>query len=275
MVIERPLIEKRDLINVLDPIHGHGEAEYRRLRQAHVLSPGLVVHPRDGSRLQGTVTFYCSLNRDLISAFRDGRMEAAGRIRGHAERIERDSLRPWLDEVLKSDAWIDDDRQDETPLDTLGEGRPFEWISRALYSDDLMGREELSRYIWEAACKVSEVRARLSPDDLKTHVTLGRVWKIDDRFAQVRTGESDVSESFVFFAEEVFAAGLRLGDPVAIRHEELRAGVLLTSLERGLEAQVCPPRLSNTPLPAHLDQLLDEESLGKRIRPVQPLRRVA
>ena len=69
--------------------------------------------------------------------------------------------------------------------------------------------------------------------------------------------------------------GLRLGDPAVIRHEELSPGILLTTLERGLERNGRLSRVTGQALPRHLDDLLDSSQLTDRSRSVRPLRRMA
>jgi hypothetical protein len=129
--------------------------------------------------------------------------------------------------------------------------------------------------IWNAAREVAEVRAQFEDEHAAARLTIGRVWRIDERLTEVRPMTRSVEDSFVFFTEEILAADLRLGDPVAIRHEELAAGVILTTIERGVESTRRLSTLTGQSLPRHLEELLDATRLGSSNNRVRPLRRVA
>lgn len=118
---------------------------------------------------------------------------------------------------------------------------------------------------------------RCSGSDLRSaQVTLGRLWRSGEELAEIRPVEPSAQEAFSFLAEEVFSAGLRLGDPVAVRHEAGAPGVFITTLEPALDvARRSDPKLASPPPPAHLDALLDESRLSARSGDVPPLRRVA
>jgi hypothetical protein len=156
---------------------------------------------------------------------------------------------------------------------TVG-GRAWrEWLDRAFF--DSAQTDEIVAPVLDAAQDIAEVRQRYTAEDPYVRVMVGRVWKIDARFAEIRPEQAAAEESVVVGTEEIFEVGLRLGDPVVIRQEELQAGISLTSVERGLERgqQVNP--VSGQPILAHVDELLDSSELGVRTRLVPPLRQIA
>lgn len=269
MVFEKPLIDMRELRRALDPIHGRGDQEFDRLQQAQLLSTGISTGDQ---RQDQQLTLYCSLNRDTISAIRRGRIDVARDIRQHAERIERETLGPWLG--MAAGSWAASDEPvlelEEDPVTATT------WIDRMLFASGRPGETEVAEPVWNAAREVTEIRARYQEEDFNVRLTLGRVWRIDDALSEIRPELASLEESFVFQADEVLTAGLRLGDPVVIRHEELGPGIFLTTLERGLDRSARTSRVSGQPLPRHLEELLDSAALPSRNRVVRrPLRRVA
>jgi hypothetical protein len=268
MVFEKPVIEKHELMKALDPIHGHGELEFERLQSADVLSTG--VAPANGtSGRKGRVrVLYCALNRDAISALRRGHGDIALELGKHARRIEREQITPWLTAVH-------DAHRPNVVEDAPGDGRAWrEWIDQALFERGL-DAEDLSEAVLDVVREIAEVRERYASEDPYIRITVGRIWRVDETFTEVRLEEAPKDESFVVQSHEVFALGLRLGDPVVIRHEELHPGIFLTTIERGLEPKQRIGRVSGQPLPAHLEHLLDSSTLGSRTRLVPPLRQLA
>jgi hypothetical protein len=150
------------------------------------------------------------------------------------------------------------------------------WVDLMLFAAPTAGEVEVAEPVWSAAREVAEVRARFTEEDVNVRLSVGRVWRIDDALSEVRPEVPSVDESFVFRADEVLNAGLRLGDPVVIRHEDLGPGVFLTTIERGLDRSARTSRVSGQPLPRHLEDLLDASALQTRNQVVRrSLRRVA
>lgn len=57
MVFEKPVVDKAELLRALDPIHGHGEETFRRLRAASVLSPGVAADSSTATAADETLVF--------------------------------------------------------------------------------------------------------------------------------------------------------------------------------------------------------------------------
>lgn len=271
MVLEKPIIDARELMRALDPVHGRAKREYDLLRQAELLSLGIAANGRANRTPLAGRTLYCSLNRDAISAVRRGHTETARDIRAHAQRIERDTLGPWLEAAL--DSWLDvsADAMDD-PVD---EDRPNDWVDRLVYAGQPDYEGDVAEPVWDAARDVAEVRARYDGEDTNVRLTIGRVWRIEEVFSEVRAATSLGTDSFAFFTDEVLSAGLRLGDPVVVRHEELGPGVFLTTLERAIERSRRVSRVTGQTFPRHLDDLLDSTELSRRKRSTRTLRRLA
>src|ERR1700682_2296598 len=106
MVYEKPIIDKRELLRALDPVHGHGSREYDRLRRAELLSTGLKFSRVGAGGAVPAVELFCSLNRDVISALRGDRGDTARKLRAHAQRIEHDTIGPWLDALGRLDTTL-------------------------------------------------------------------------------------------------------------------------------------------------------------------------
>jgi hypothetical protein len=218
------------------------------------------------------LTLYCSLNRDAISAIRRGRTDTARKIRAHAQRIEKETLGPWLETAY--DSWA---AFDEPQIELHeGSGAHTNWIDRMLFASPAANETEVAASVWNAAREVAEIRARYKDDDFTVRLTIGRVWRIDDALSEVRPEPPSLDDSVVFGSDEVLSAGLRLGDPVVIRHEDLSPGVFLTTIERGLDSSTRTSRVTGQPLPRHLEELLDSSILPSRQQIVRrSLRRVA
>jgi hypothetical protein len=271
MVFEKPVIDKRELMRALDPIHGRGEREYERLRKADLLSVGVTANQNQASSARHGLTLFCSLNRDAVSAVRRGHPETASEIRQHAERIERETIEPWLRGALDRDLG-----PGRGVVELPDEGtRQQDWIDRVLFVAKRNGDPEVPEPVWNAAREVAEIRDRYQDGDAHVRLTVGRVWNIDDAITEVRPELLPSGEAFAFFTDEVLAAGLRLGDPVVVRHEELSPGIFLTTFERGLERTSRVSRVSGQPLPRHLDELLDSSELTARTSTTMPLRHLA
>lgn len=268
MVFEKPVIETHELMNALDPIHGRGQLEFESLRNAGILSIG--VAPANGNQNpeRPVRTLYCSLNRDAISAVRGGYSEVARELSQHAQRIERDRIGPWLKAAYEASPG---DVSEEIP----GEARAWrEWLDQALFGP-YVDSDEIVGPVLDAAREIAEVRDRYAPEDPYLRIMIGRIWKIGEPFTEIRPEKTASEESVVVNTEEVFALGLRLGDPVVIRQEELQPGISLTTVERGLEPRQRISTLSGQPMPAHLETLLDSCELSPRTRLVPPLRQLA
>lgn len=267
MVLEKPIIEKRELMRALDPVHGRGEPEFERLRGAGVLSTGIAPSQGPPGQAGLSAALYCSLNRDAISAARGGHVEVAHELSRHAQRIERDRLGPWLEIAFAENPPAESEEV------AVG-GRAWrEWLDRAFF--DFAQSDEIVAPVLDAAQDIAEVRQRFTAEDPYVRVMVGRVWRIDDRFAEIRPEQVVAEESVVVGTEEIFDVGLRLGDPVVIRQEELQAGISLTSVERGLERRQQVNPVSGQPILAHVKELLDSSELGVRTRLVPPLRQIA
>lgn len=254
-------------MRALDPIHGRGEPEFERLKGSGLLSTGLT--PFRGSSGQASLgaALYCSLNRDAISAVRGGHAEIALELSRHAQRIERDRLAPWLEVALAENS------PGHTEEVAPG-GRAWrEWLDHAFF--DSVHSDEIVAPVLDAAKDIAEVRNRYAAEDPYVRFMAGRVWRIDDRFAEIRPDQAVAEESVVVGTEEIFELGLRLGDPVVIRQEDLQAGISLTSVERGLERRQQVSTVSGQPILAHVEALLDSSEIGARTRLVPPLRQLA
>lgn len=272
MVFEKPLIDTRELRRAVDPIHGRGNGELDRLQEAGFLSSGISTGDRGRQGWPQRLTLYCSLNRDAISAIRRGRTATARKIRAHAQRIEKETLGPWLETAVDSWAAFDEPGVERYE----GSGAHTSWIDRMLFASPTANETEVAASVWNAAREVAEIRARYQEDDFTVRLTIGRVWRIDDALSEVRPEPPSLDDSVVFGSDEVLSAGLRLGDPVVIRHEDLSPGVFLTTIERGLDSSTRTSRVTGQPLPRHLEELLDSSILPSRHQIVRrSLRRVA
>jgi hypothetical protein len=265
MVIEKPVIEKTELMKALDPIHGRGKAQFQALRQAGVLTPG--VAPGHGSSDRGVPLLFCSLNRDAISASRRGLGDVAKEFGKHARRIEEEQIAPWLTNAFEA--------YDASSASSEGDERRIgqRWLKHVLFQLTA-DSEEIAEPVARAAASIAEVRDRFAPEDPYVRFVTGRIWRMDDAFSEIRP-EGQNLESIVVSTEEIYALGLRLGDPVVVRHEELQSGIYLTTVERGLEPSRRVSPISEQPVPEHLDQLLDSAELGARTRIARPLRQLA
>ena len=182
MVFEKPIIDKHELMQALDPVHRRGEVEFERLTNAKLLSRGVKTDAnRPHTHIGGTL--YCSLNRDAISAIRHGHVETAGEIRNHAERIEADMIAPWL-ELVGEASNVDDEIALELDSEERAEQK---WMRRVLTVVDEAHEGEVGQAIWEAAQEVAEVRAQYEGLGI-SHVTIARVWRINEEFSELTRG---------------------------------------------------------------------------------------
>lgn len=263
MVLENPLIDARTLARAVDPVHGRGVPELAALRAAGVVSAGITTEILTGRPLR----LYCSLNRDALAATRQGDRVAATQIRQHAERIEADTLSPWVDSLTS----VATDPSIEADEEAAGDG----WIDRLLFADAKEGRA-LVEPVLHAARDIAEVRDGYGMLAPPTRVITGRVWSIDDTFAEIRPEAGVLQPTFPAFAEDIFAAGFRLGDPVVVRFEALTSGQTLQVFERGLDYAGRRDPVSGHTRPPHLETLLDErEPPSRRPTVSRPLRRIA
>jgi hypothetical protein len=268
-VFEKPIIDMRELLRAIDPVHGQGASDYESMREANLLSHGVWMgrpHDTDSTR---ALALYCSLNRDAVSSARRGHLDTAAEIRGHAERIEREQIQPWLEAAVGTEQAL----PTVIPEDVESARAWREWLDRALFGGGDNGQTKVAEPVLEAAREVAEVRSNYEGDDLNVRLTIGRVWRIEDHLTEVRP--ESLGESYAFPTKEVFAAGLRLGDPVVIRHEELSPGVFLTTFERGIESARRISRLSGQALPTHLGELLKSVKLRKHQPRTRPLRQLS
>jgi hypothetical protein len=265
VVYEKPIIDERELLRAINPLHGRGRERLRRLQRSEVLTAGVPVDQVSRGRL------YCSLNRDALSAYRHGKMRVVHELRDEAERIEAETIAPWV-AALREYSFADEEGQPD--LESSRSPRN-QWMERAVFGIESIGDEAIAEPVWHAANEIAAVRARYEAHDVGTGVIAGRLWRIGDVFGEVRAFPPNADQRFDFLTDEIFSAGLRLGDPIIVRHEELAPGVLLTQIERGLEKERRHHRLSGDPLPVHLEDLLDDSPLGQRTSEVPPLRRVA
>jgi hypothetical protein len=263
VVFEKPVIDERELVRAIDPVHGH-VAAFGRLQRAGILTTGVATDDTRNRRL------YCSLNRDTVSAVRHGNNTVAQELRSEAERIEAETITPWV-HALK-DLGVGETSGSDIDAPTQLQG---DWVNRLLFGAEPESDDEIAEPIWRAANEIAEVRSRYGQDDVGIGFSAGRLWRIGETFGEVRAFEAISEGSFVFLTSEILSAGLRLGDPIIVRHEQLAPGVLLTNIERGVEKVRRYNRLSGEPLPAHLEELLDASSLSSRTHDVPPLRRVA
>ena len=139
MVLEKPLIETRELLRALDPVFGRGREQFELLSADAILSSGVAAPwptaDASDSRL------FCSLNRDAVMAFRHGNAEAAQVMRAHAERIERDTIAPWIDALVGEPASADDATE----------------FDRVFYTEASDERSEFAEPVWLAAQEIAEV----------------------------------------------------------------------------------------------------------------------
>jgi hypothetical protein len=266
MVLEKPILARSELVRALDPIHGQAGSELDRLQGLKILSSGISPRILGASGPHAKHAFFCSLNRDAVSALRSGHESAAFELGQHAQRIETEQLTPWLSAALALRAPDEIDIEAD-PSDERG------WLDSALFGGT--GSEELVEPVFVAAREIAEVRARFSADDPSLRVSVGRVWRIEDGFTEVQIEPASPEQSVVVGTDEVLSLGLRLGDPVVIRREELQPGLTLTTVERGLEPTRRIGRFSQRPQPTHLEELLDSSEIGARVRRVRPLRQLA
>jgi hypothetical protein len=265
MVYEKPIIDERELLRAINPLHARGRERLRRLQHSEVLTMGVAVDAAAGTR------FYCSLNRDTLSAYRHGKRSVARELREEAARIEAQTIAPWVTALQEYSSADEKQQLDGVQASRLRD----EWMERAVFGIEHGGDEAIAEPVWRAANEIAAVRARYEPHDVGAGLIAGRLWHVGEVFAEVRAFPPNADQQFAFLTEEILSAGLRLGDPIIVRHEELAPGVLLTQIERGLEQLHRHNRLSGDPLPVHLEDLLDASSLGQKTSEVPPLRRVA
>jgi hypothetical protein len=266
MVFEKPLIDSRELLRAIDPVRGRNSAAVRSLTQRQLISPGIDLR----EVVRQPLLLYCSLNRDAVSAVRSGHQEVAREIRDHAERIEQGVLAPWLMSAAESAL----DHRDEDDEHTGSQDVSSSWVDRLLIRRQVDRLEPFPAVV-EAAREVAEIRAVYADDALEVQVIVGHVWRVGDDLAEVRTTAGPAA-AFALPTAELFDAGLRLGDPVVLRHEALAPGTILTTYERGIETDARINRLSGQSLPRHLDQLLDGSPLSaQRLTIDRPIKRLA
>lgn len=139
------------------------------------------------------------------------------------------------------------------------------WLDR-LFIEGHGDGPELADAIVQAAREVTEVRAGKQGNPY--HVTVGRVWHIGEKLAEIRSdAHADIPVAFA--TDEIFAAGLRLGDAAVVGHEEIAPGVLLTTIERGLEQKSRLNPMTGQQMPVHVEALLDSQDLPARTNPVR------
>lgn len=89
MIVEFPLISKRDILDTYRPGREPVETLFRSLRDNKLVSDGLPVVLRgEHGRLGGTLRLYCALNRDSARLARRGRSEDARQLAIVAKEIE-------------------------------------------------------------------------------------------------------------------------------------------------------------------------------------------
>jgi hypothetical protein len=268
MVFEKPVIDKSELARALDPLHNGRDANFRSAR----FSPGVLAGwaPTEAGA-RGDLKLFCSLNRDAVVAIRHARFDLAEELLDHANRIERETLAPWLTAANpRFLRCIREDRQIDSRPDVDS------WAEHLFFAPRGSDQIEVASIVWEAAQDVAQVRSQLGlGEDPATRVSLGRITSIGREYTDLEPEEETISDLPALFTEEVLAKGLQLGDPVVVRREKLAPGIILTTFERALEHETKVSPLTGRRVPSRLDQLLDDGAQSPRTHAVRPLRRVA
>ncbi len=180
MVVEKPIIDTQEILRALDPIHGRARREFGELRQHKLLTTGVAIRSEQ-SAPGDAFTLYCSLNRDTISALRHGDTGRARELRQHAQRIEQDTLAPWLMEIAEGDAsWSTSNVELSSRADTTRT-----WLDRALYAQHVDEVQDVPEPIWTAVNEVADVRRRYTDHDLGSS---GHDWaRLENRQCPERT----------------------------------------------------------------------------------------
>lgn len=277
MIYERPVLDRGDLLDVLDIIPERAEATFRWLRTRSLLSRGIRVVPRRGNRLDGSATLFSSLNWDALRAARTSDWDLAREFVGEAGHLEAEELSRWV-RALRD--WSSDHFEaEQVVVPTTNVWSPprasDRWGRRALGAAVEEGAEILA-FVRPAAEATDAVRQRLADRLPPAPTRLCRVWRIRESRAELRPLDAGVEEAYEFFSDEVLAAGLRLGDPVSVRHDAIAPGVAITTLDPAVElGRRAKTTLTARSLPEHLGALLDEADLVTRPSEPPPIRRVA
>ncbi len=271
MVFERPLIDRGDILDALGPIRHRAELSYRWLRRNELLSRGIALRLRGDGTLQGSAIVMSALNRDVVAAVGADDLTLAKELSTRATRLE-EQLGAWIERAdlaqshrtainggAGSDLWVPN--------------RPAErWSRQALRwaHDDA---PELLDELAAPAAELSKMRSEFTPHLPLAQVTLSRVWRIGRHETELRPLRGD--QPFAFLSSEVLDAGLRLGDAVAVRHEEVSPGTVITTLDPAVDVARRRESLSGRRVPGHIEALLEERPPGQRSEEPAPLRRVA
>lgn len=279
MIFERPIIDRDDLLDVLDIIPSRAEATLRWMRRNSFVSDGLRVTPRRGNRLTGSAVVFSALNWDALRAARMTEWDLAQQLAAEASALERDSLAVHVRHLNDwSSRHVVDEEESGVVLDQpvwtprrAGE----RWARHALQAAAEDGHELLD-FVQSTNAATAAVRQRLADRLPPASVTLCRVWRLGASHTELRPLEDPPATAYSFLNEEIFSAGLRLGDAVNVRHEAIAPAVSVTTLDPAIElGRETRRRLTPRRLPAHLDQLLDDSPLAARASEPPPLRRVA
>lgn len=280
MIFERPVLDRGDLLDVLDILPGRAESTFRWLRGRSLLSRGVHVALRKGNRLDGSASVYSALNWDALRAARACDWGLAHEIAAEANSLELEQLSGWV-HALRDWAGDHFKQVDQVVFPPTDVWHPRtardRWVRRALRAAAEEEADLLSSVV-PATEATDAVRQRLADRLPPASNVLCRVWRIGDSQAELRVLEPGIQETYSFFAEEVFAAGLRLGAPVSVRHEAIAPGVSITTLDPAVELGRALRRTSTLTaqsLPEHLEALLDESDLTTRASEPRPIRRVA
>ena len=267
-VVERPLLSRAELIASVDPAASVSDRTFRRLQFEGLITRGVSVHPRAGSRAKGTVVLFSTLNRDALALHRRGHDKEARQVQGDAAALEAqvgslfkgDEYAVWVKRLGEAD--------DQDPVRDFAR----HWPNEAL---DLARQTSLAR------------RHRMGLFNmLGLLLHTGKVNSLHDAFAEV---VSDQNEQMLVPRADLRRAGLDFeGAQVLVRMEELARGRLLfvepalsfdqpaiSSPEgEGTEDGGLPPtlRLARTPLSTEAGRRL-QELLGtdSRVRIAAPL----
>lgn len=272
MLFERPLIDRGDLLDALGPIPQRAELSYRWLRKRGLISPGVSVRPRRAGALYGSAVVLSALNREAIAALRVNDLNSAREVSLEATRLEHE-LKDWVEAVEA--VRPPDEQEDLAAPDTAlwRPDHPGDRWSRRMVRHLEVHAPDLLMQLSASADALSRARVRLPPQVPLAETTLSRVWRIGRDHAELRPVNE--GPNFAFLSAEVLRGGLRLGDALLVRHEEIAPGTVITTLDPAVEIAPRGSRLNDYRSVPHVGALLEEQPPKKRSEDPKPLRRVA
>jgi hypothetical protein len=256
MLTERPLLSRREILRALDPTGRAGESAFRRLKRDGFITAGIEVKPRRAGRLSGTVTAFCSLNRDAATAYRKQRPDLALRLVARAAKLESSRAARRLVEVARHETSIDTGELD------------LEGIYERVVRSDRRPADDLARSVSNARRALERPLA-----DIGVSTILGTLVRLDDEAAEI---VSATGERYTLPASALPSGGLSVGSPIKVRVELLGEGALWTVVEPAwsdapVDAPAEDPFGDLRPrMPRDIDDLLDRAKAARPLALIGP-----